>query len=140
MKKPETLEAGMDTKVADVMHPGVITCLPRAPLRDVARIMSLSHVHAVVVWGDEEDDSEGVWGVVSDLDLVSALARGATEAQSAVGVAGTAVVTVRAGDTLERAADLMSEHGVAHLVVVADGAERPAGIISTLDVARAIAR
>jgi len=124
--------------VGDAMHPGVITCLPRASLRDVARIMSSSRVHAVVVWGDEEDDSEGIWGLVSDLDLVAAAAQGSPTARSAVGVAGTPTVTVRDSDTLQHAAELMSQNGVTHLVVVADGVERPAGILSTLDLARAI--
>ena len=120
------------------MHPGVITCLPRASLRDVARTMSSLRVHAVVVWGDEEDDSEGAWGLVSDIDLVAAAAQRALTAQSAVGVAGTPVVTVHDNDTLEHAAELMRENAVTHLVVLADGVERPAGILSTLDVARAI--
>jgi CBS domain-containing protein len=124
--------------VADAMHPGVITCLPRASLRDVARTMSSSRVHAVVVWGDEENDSEGIWGLVSDLDLVAAAAHGSPTAQSAVGVAGTPVVTVRATDTLEHAAELMRTNHVTHLVVLANGGERPAGILSTLDIARAI--
>lgn len=125
--------------VADVMHVGVITCLPRASLRDVARIMSSSRIHAVVVWGDEEDDSEGIWGVISTLDLIAATADGAASARSAVGVAGTPVVTIDATDTLEHAAVLMRSHGVTHLVVTAEGASRPAGILSALDVARAIA-
>lgn len=124
--------------VADVMHPGVITCLPRASLRDVARIMSSLRVHAVVVWGDEEDDSEGIWGLISDLDLVTAVAHGALRAQSAIGLAGTPVVTVHDTDTLDHAAELMRKNGVTHLVVLADGVEHPAGILSTLDVARAI--
>jgi CBS domain-containing protein len=126
------------TTVRQAMHPGVITCLPRASLHDVAHLMSASRVHAVVVWGDEEDDSEGIWGLVSDLDLVAALARGATEAQSAVGVAGTPAVTVEAGETLERAAELMTTHRITHLVVVENGDGRPAGILSTLDIARAV--
>jgi CBS domain-containing protein len=125
--------------VADVMHPGVITCRPRASLRDVARIMSSLRVHAVVVWGDEEDDAEGIWGLVSDLDLVSAAARGAPSAQAAVGIAGTPVVTVDDTDTLDHAAELMKTNGVTHLVVLSDTSEHPAGILSTLDVARAIA-
>jgi CBS domain-containing protein len=124
--------------VADVMHPGVITCLPRASLRDVARIMSSLRVHAVVVWGDEEDDSEGIWGLISDLDLVAAAARGAPSAQSAIGIAGTPVVTVHDTDTLDHAAELMKTNGVTHLVVLSDTFEHPAGILSTLDVARAI--
>jgi len=124
--------------VADAMHPGVITCLPRASLHYVARIMSSLRVHAVVVWGDEEDDSEGIWGLVSDLDFVAAAAHGALTAQSAIGVAGTPVVTVHDTDTLEHAAELMRKNAVTHLVVLADGVEHPAGILSTLDVARAI--
>ncbi|MEX2613520.1 MAG: CBS domain-containing protein [Gaiellaceae bacterium] len=124
--------------VGDAMHPGVITCLPRASLRDVARIMSSSRVHAVVVWGDEEDDSEGIWGLVSDLDLVAAAAQGSPTARSAVGVAGTPAVTVRETDTLQHASELMSQNGVSHLVVLGDGVEHPAGILSTLDIARAV--
>jgi len=127
------------TTVTEAMHHGVITCLPRASLRDVARIMSSTGVHAVVVWGDEEDDSEGIWGLVSDLDLVAAAAEGAVKAQSAIGVAGTPVVTIRDTDTLEHAAELMRTKRARHLVVLTDGVERPAGILSSLDVARSIA-
>lgn len=125
--------------VAEVMHAGVVTCLPRASIRDVARIMSTSHIHAVVVWGDEEDDSEGIWGIISTLDLIVAAATGAPSARSAVGVAGTPVVTVEATDTLAHAAELMRKHGTTHLVVSSAAATRPAGILSALDIARAIA-
>jgi CBS domain-containing protein len=33
---------------------------------------------------------------------------------------------------------MMAEHDVAHLIVIVDG--RPAGVLSTLDVARAVTR
>ena len=126
--------------VSSAMHPGVITCHPRATLRDVARMMANIGIHAVVVWGDEEDDAEGAWGIVSDLDLVSAAARGETLAGPAVGAARTEVVRVAAEEPLLHAAHLMEEHRTTHLVVV-DGAKgRPIGVLSTLDVARAIAR
>jgi CBS domain-containing protein len=45
---------------------------------------------------------------------------------------------VAAGDSLAHAAQLMSEHEIAHLVVVDQGTERPIGILSTLDVARVL--
>jgi CBS domain-containing protein len=125
-------------QVEAAMHPGVITCLPTTPLRDVARMMAGARIHAVVVWGDEEDDSEGVWGVVSDLDLAAAAARGELRACSAVGAAGRGVVTITPEETLRRAAELMQEHSVTHLVV-AGPRDRPVGVLSTLDLARAVA-
>ena len=126
--------------VSSAMHPGVITCHPGATLRDVARMMANVGIHAVVVWGDEEDDSQGFWGIVSDLDLVTAAARGELLAGPAVGAAKTEVVTVRAGESLMRAAKLMEGHRATHLVVVADDRDRPIGVLSTLDLARALAR
>ena len=64
---------------------------------------------------------------------------GELEDRSAGGTAVTPVLTIAADDTLLRAAQLMSEHDVTHLVVVDRGATRPVGILSTLDIARALA-
>ena len=47
-------------------------------------------------------------------------------------------VTVTPQDDLQQAARLIGEHDIAHLIVMADG--RPAGVLSTLDVARAVTR
>ncbi len=126
--------------VSAVMHPGVITCHPGATLRDVARMMANIGIHAVVVWGDEEEDAEGAWGIVSDLDLVSAAARGETLAGAAVGAARTEVVTIDGGETLLHAAHLMEQHRATHLVVLDGRIGRPIGMLSTLDLARALAR
>jgi CBS domain-containing protein len=136
-----TDELGLASRlVSTAMHAGVITCHSGATLRDVARTMANVGIHAVVVWGDEEHDSEGLWGIVSDLDLVSAAARGDALVGSAVGAARTEVVTVSENDTLLHAAHLMEQHRVTHLVVVGSDASRPIGVLSTLDVARAVAR
>jgi CBS domain-containing protein len=126
--------------VSSAMHPGVITCDSGATLCDVARMMANVGIHAVVVWGDQEDDSQGFWGIVSDLDLVTAAARGERLAGPAVGAAKSEVVTVRASESLFRAAQLMEEHRSTHVVVLADDRDRPIGVLSTLDVARALAR
>jgi CBS domain-containing protein len=126
--------------VSSAMHHGVITCHPTSTLRDVARTLANAGIHLVVVWGDEEDDSEGVWGVVSDVDLMAAAARGDALASSAVGAAHTKVVTVGAHDSLLHAAHLMVERGVTHLLVLSEGQRRPIGVISTLDLARALSR
>jgi len=118
--------------VGDVMTPGVLTCLPATPLRDVARMMARHRVHAIVVFG--ADDSLHPWGVVSDLDLVAAIGTPATAGT----VAASPVVTVTPELTLEHAATLMAENQTSHLLVVADTG-LPVGVVSTLDVARALA-
>lgn len=125
-----------EVRVADVMHPGVIFCAPESPLRYAARLMARHGVHAIVVLG--EDEEGGLWGVVSDSDLVHAIAQQDLGARTAGGMARTPVVTISREDTLARAAELMSEHGVTHLLVVSREAH-PIGVVSTLDLARATA-
>jgi CBS domain-containing protein len=124
-----------EVTVGHVMHPGVIVAAPESPLRYVARLMAQHRVHAIVVIGDDEEG--GVWGIVSDTDLVSAILRGEVDEHTAGAMARTQVVTVSRGDSIEQAARLMSAHALTHLLVVAG--TKPVGVISTLDLARAAA-
>jgi crotonyl-CoA carboxylase/reductase len=127
--------------VADVMHRGVLSCTPDTPMQHVADIMARRRVHAVVVDGIELDAVRGerlAWGVVSDLDLVAAF-DGDRLALTAGDIAATPALTVFTGDSLADAARRMAIHEVAHLIVVAEATGRPVGVISTLDVAAAIA-
>ena len=125
-------------RVAEAMHPGLITCPPETSLRTVARIMASHRVHCVIVFGVEEDEGEGhVWGIVSDLDLVAAIGPGLDD-RTAGGTAASPLVTVEPGETLERAAQLMREYSTSHLVVVDQISERPLGVISTIDLAHAV--
>jgi CBS domain-containing protein len=125
----------------DAMHPGVFTCPPSTPLVDVARMMTRYRIHAVVVTDDEADENDpaGVWGVVSDLDIVSAAAADDVRDRTAGGTARTALVTVYPDDPLLRVAELMKEHRVTHALVVAPETERPLGMLSGIDVARHLA-
>lgn len=50
---------------------------------------------------------------------------------------GREIVTVDPATPLPEAAELMDEHATAHLLVVSGG--RPAGVISSLDLAGALA-
>jgi CBS domain-containing protein len=122
--------------VREVMHEGLITCAPKTPLDELAHLMASRRVHAILTTDDA--DEQQTWGVVSDLDLVSVASAdmfGATAADAST----TEVITVALDETVERAAQLMSEHGVTHLLVVDGESERPVGVLSTLDVARVIA-
>jgi CBS domain-containing protein len=97
-------------------------------------------IHAVVVQTVEADADEavGVWGVVSDSDLIRAAAGGDIEGRSAGGTARTPLVTVYPHEPLKRAVELMDEQAITHALVVSPGSEQPLGVVSSLDVARAI--
>jgi CBS domain-containing protein len=120
------------------MHRGVLTCEREAPLTEVARTMAEHSVHCIVV---ESGSGEGgpLWGVVSDLDLVAAATVRNLDDQTAGGSAASPIVMVTPAETLERAAQLMTEHGTAHLLVVAGPDLRPVGVLSTLDIASTLA-
>jgi CBS domain-containing protein len=116
------------------MHAGLLTCSESDSLQDVASIMANHRVHAVVI---TSSDAERPVGVVSDLDVVAAVAAGADCA--AREAAATEPLVVSADESLPSAAQLMSEHGVSHLLVVDRGGGYPLGVLSTLDIATAYA-
>jgi len=117
-------------RVRDCMHPGVFTCGPNDPLAHVATVMTKQKVHSVVI---ADGAGDRPIGVLSDLDVVTAVAMGAE--CTAAEAAGTEAVTVSSHDSLLGAAQLMSEHGVSHLVVLDRASGYPVGVLSTLDVA-----
>ena len=124
----------------DAMHEGIVTCGVDATVLEVAAAMAAARIHCVVVAGVvRRGTTEHLsWGVLSDLDLMAALASG-DESARAASLAATATVTVETDEPLAEAARIMAEQQVAHLVVVERGADRPVGVLSTLDVARAAA-
>lgn len=117
-------------RVHDAMHHGILSCLADAPLGEVAGIMTTHGVHAVAITDGEDTRPTGV---VSDLDVVAALASG--EELSAAQAAATELLAVPADERLDRAARLMAQHGVSHLVVLDSADGHPIGVLSTLDVA-----
>src|SRR5262252_9059915 len=124
--RPVELPVAFETAtVGDAMSHGVLSCPPETPLRVVARMMATYGVHAIFVfeYGNDDDDEPRLWAVVSDLDLVAA----------------TRLVTVEADCSIAEAGSLMAQYGIAHLAVTEPESRRPIGVISTLDIARAIA-
>ncbi len=125
-----------DLRVIDAMHPALITCSPESSLRTIARMMSTYRVHAILVNTHESDES---WGIVSDTDLLRASEAGNIDEQEARSLAAQPVVTIASSEALGRAAALMVERDVSHLIVLESRSRRPIGVLSTLDVARALA-
>jgi CBS domain-containing protein len=126
--------------VDDVMSRGVISCPPETPLRVVARLMSTYGVHAIFVLEhtDEDDEAPQLWAIVSDLDLVAAT-RLDLDSLTAGTTAVTPLVSVDSEESIAKAGDLMAQYGTAHLAVTDPDSHRPIGVISTLDIARAVA-
>jgi len=131
---PAAFETGT---VGDAMSRGVISCAPETPLRVVARMMATYGVHAIFVF-DGDDEAPNLWAVVSDLDLVAA-AQLDLDTLTAATSAVTPLVSVAADSSIAEAGSLMAQYGVAHLAVTEPGSRRPIGVISTLDIARAVA-
>lgn len=124
-------------KVADVMSSPLVTCSPSIALQDVAALMTGHRIHAVVVLagapapGGEDEE----WGVISELDLIGGASLADPDVPAGQ-VAATPPVVVGPEESLERAAMMMAEYQLTHLIAVEDG--RAVGIVSALDVARAL--
>jgi CBS domain-containing protein len=133
-----TLSRFAELPVNEVLHLGVVDCLPEASLLETAALMAEHDVHCVVVDGlarGPHDREQLVWGIVTDTDLMRALA--AQESGTRAGeIATTEPATVDAGDDLQKATQIMAEQDCSHLIVTSAG--RPVGVISALDIARAL--
>lgn len=126
--------------VSDVMHSGVINTPPQTPVVEVAEQMVRNRVHCVIVEGLARDSARQehlVWGILSDLDLMKAIASGRVDA-SAGELAASEIVTVEPTEDIEQVARLMAEHECTHLVVTAADGGEPIGVVSSLDVAQGL--
>jgi CBS domain-containing protein len=130
--------ARANAQVGEIMHPGVVFCVPQAPLRTVAQIMSQRRIHAVVVSDLDMPVWKHRWGVISDLDVVRAF-ESDVHRVTAAEIASEEPLTIGVEEPLEAAARIMAEHRVMHLVAVEGDSPRAVGVVSTLDVARVMA-
>jgi CBS domain-containing protein len=124
-----------EASVVDAMRVGIVSCPPDTPLRDVARIMATYRIHCVVV---SEMEGANPTGVIADVDLAAAASSGSRKANAGQ-LARTEPVSVAAYDSLARAAQLMAEHEVSHLVVIQPHSRNPVGVLSALDLAGVLA-
>lgn len=119
----------MVTTVTELMRTAIRDCRPLATVRDAAVELHEEQVGALIV-----RDVRGVMGVVTEVDLVRALAEGADPDHDRVReVMSDAVVTVAEGASLLEAAERMAEHHIRHLLVI-DADRQPVGVISARDL------
>lgn len=122
-------------RIQDVIHAKasqeVVTIAPDATVRELVGLLAEHNVGALVV----SDDGEQVSGIVSERDVVRRLHADTGVLDTAVSEIMTADVRTCAGeDALTDLMQLMTEHRIRHVPVVADG--RLTGIISIGDVVK----
>lgn len=122
-------------RVGDVMHAGVVTCPPDATLRTVAGLLAAHRIHAVVVASADERAR----AVVTDRDIIYSHSRGELDRVTAQRAATEPIVTVRPDADLRHAAELMARFGTSHVVVTDVGGGAAIGVLSSLDIAEAVA-
>jgi CBS domain-containing protein len=128
------------TRVEEAMSRPIHACAPDLTLPAVAALMAGLGVHCVaVVEGGGGDPAGAFLGVLSDLDLVAA-ADADFARRTAGQAAGEPLVSVPADAPLSLAVREMRENRAHHLVVVEPASGRAVGVLSTLDVARVLAR
>lgn len=124
--------------VRDWMHQDVITCHPDTPVDEVAEILDVKDISALVV----VDGAGNAIGVISRTDLVNARFiqpylkhwRGMT----AEHLMSKPVISVAPDTEIKKAVEMLHEKRIHRLVVVeaTAGHTRPVGILSVTDLAK----
>lgn len=110
----------------------VVTVSPDDTAAEVVATLASKRIGAVVV----TDDERHIAGVLSERDVVRALADGGAEAleQPASSLMTTEVFTCEPATTVEQLMSLMTERRIRHVPVLVDGCL--AGLVSIGDVVR----
>jgi CBS domain-containing protein len=119
--------------VHEFLQAAVVSVEQAATLRDAASLMQRAGVGALAVM-----DADDVQGIVTERDIVTALARGADpDAWCVVDVESVSPRYLTLSDSAMTAARVMLAAGCRHLPVIDDGVA--VGIVSIRDVVQALA-
>jgi CBS domain-containing protein len=120
-----------DVRLDSILSPMTVACLMDESLEEVAARMRRSDVGSVLVVNS--DDSDEIIGILTERDIVRAIADGAHPSSTLVGDYMTAETTTATPDTnVMDAARTMVSLGIRHLPVVAGG--KSVGVVSLRDV------
>lgn len=121
-------------QVSDYMSPAPVTIDPGADYKQAFTVMQEKNLHHLPVL----DSSNAVVGIVARRDLQVA-AQHFHEAPVEVGdVMHTPVTTIVSSDPLASAVERMSDQGIGCLPVVDAGGQQLVGIITEIDMLRAL--
>ena len=117
-------------KVGDLVKRSPITVKEGSSIRLATKVMVENRVGLVVIV--DQYDKAKVKGVLSERDVIRAVAKGLDMDSDVMTVATKDVITVDVNDRVDEAAILMSKHGIRHLVVMEEG--RLYGVILMRDI------
>jgi Predicted signal-transduction protein containing cAMP-binding and CBS domains len=110
----------------------VIKAYPTTPIREVARLMS-QHKVGLVVLVDPKDPYKIV-GIVSERDIVKAVAYDVPLDAAVDTIATKNVITLDYNEPVARAAEIFKKYGIRHVVATKDG--KLYGVLSIRDLIR----
>jgi signal-transduction protein with cAMP-binding, CBS, and nucleotidyltransferase domain len=116
-----------DSRVEELMTAPVETTSPRTPMASAARTLDAAGIGSLVV-GDDP-----IEGIVTETDVVAAVAAERDPETPVAELMSDPVVTVGPSETLRTAAERMGTNAVKKLPVVEEGAA--VGILTTTDLA-----
>jgi CBS domain-containing protein len=119
----------VESRVSETMSRTLVTVGPTATLCDAAKLMTERRVGAALVL-----DSGRLRGILTERDVLQAVASGGVEASSVADCMTPHPDTVDPSDSTAHAAVLMIHGGFRHLPVVED--ERVVGMLSMRDLVR----
>lgn len=117
-------------KAGDIARKPPVTVAPTASIREAAKLMAEARVGLVVVV--DPGDPGRILGVVSERDVIRAVASGLDLSRPVRDVMSSPVVAVDAEEPVQNAARAMRNHNVRHVVVTRGG--RLYGVISIRDL------
>ncbi len=117
-------------RVGNLVKKSPITIEEGSSIRWAARVMDDNKVGLLVVV--DPFDKGNVKAVVSERDIVKAVAKGLDLDDNVLTIATRNVVKVDVNDRVDEAALLMSKHGIRHLVVTKEG--KLYGVVSMRDL------
>lgn len=126
-------------RIRDAMKGGVITVSVDSPITEVIDLLTKNNVSGVVV----TDEFGETWGVISSIDIISALKDKAAEEIeniTAEDVMTPHAIEIEPEKTLEDAARIMAEKGIHRLVIghPHEGRRVPVGIVTATDLVEQI--
>ncbi|WP_148682278.1 CBS domain-containing protein [Pyrobaculum neutrophilum] len=117
-------------KAGDIARKPPVTVAQTASIREAAKLMAEARVGLVVVV--DPGDPGRILGVVSERDVIRAVASGLDLSRPVRDVMSSPVVAVDAEEPVQNAARAMRNHNVRHVVVTRGG--RLYGVISIRDL------
>ena len=130
----------MHQTVKDLMHQGLIICLPTTSLGKVATLLNVHQIHAIVV----AEDPEKPLGIISDFDLLAGEWLSVDEKSlnimrkmTASDLMTTPIETVDVNTPVSEAAERMDKKDIHRMLIMEAG--KPVGILSISDLVAGIA-